>query len=154
MKSRVNVRVEIDSSCLEPEVVIRAGERTALVERIVSAVEACAGRESPPVTAYRGDAMRLIEQRDIIRVHTEPRKLIVCAGAGEFEARCTLQEMEEALDPERFVRISRFELVNIEKIVSFDFSVTGTIKVSFEDGSSTWVARRYVHAIEQRLTSH
>ena len=151
MKSKVKIRVEIDPSCETPEVIIRTDQRTLLIESMVSALERCAENEAPQITAYKGDAVHCISQREILRVHTEPRKVIVCAETGQYEARCTLRELEEALDAERFQRISRFEIVNISRIASFDFSVSGTIKVIFDDGSSTWVARRYVRAIQQAL---
>ena len=51
------------------------------------------------------------------------------------------------------MRISRFEIININWVSSFDLSTAGTIQVIFEDGSVAWVSRRYVRAIEQRLTA-
>ena len=95
--------------------------------------------------------MHLIDQKDIIRVYTENRKLIILTPKGEYSMRCTLRELEETLDPNCFVRISRFEILNMNKVSSFDLSMAGTIQVFFEGGSSTWVARRYVRAVEQRL---
>lgn len=152
MKSKVKIRVEIDPACRTPEVVIRADQKTDLVEKIVSAVEQCGQSELPRITVYEGGAALLLSQRDISRIYTETRRLIVCADRGSYEARCSLQEMEKMLDAARFVRISRFEIINIDKVSGFDVSVSGTIKVTFEDGSSTWVSRRQVRAIEQRLT--
>ena len=152
MKSKVKIGVEIDPACRTPEVVIRADQKTDLVEKIVSAVEQCGQSELPRITVYEGGAALLLSQRDISRIYTETRRLIVCADRGSYEARCSLQEMEKMLDAARFVRISRFEIINIDKVSGFDVSVSGTIKVTFEDGSSTWVSRRQVRAIEQRLT--
>lgn len=151
MKDRVKVRIELDPSCHTPEVVIRTDQQTGLVEKLISAIERCTKSEEPRVTVFDGNAALLLNQREILRVYTEPRKLIVCADRGRYEARCSLQEMENTLDPESFVRISRFEIINMEKVSGFDVSVSGTIQVTLDDGSSTWVARRYVRAIEQRL---
>ena len=134
MNEKISVRLEIDASCPEPEVIIRAGLQTDLTDRIISAVERA-----------------LVTQNDIIRVYTENRKLILCTKNGKFESRQPLKELEEKLDKEHFVRISRFEIVNLQKISGFDFSNTGTIRVFFHDGSETWVARRYIQSIQQTL---
>ena len=152
MKNTVKVRVEIDPSCSETEVIIRTDQQSPLTERLVAAIAQCGEAQSPRITVYRDETLRMLNQSEIIRAHTEPRKLIICADSGEWEARCTLKELEEKLDADAFIRISRFEVVNINRIVRFDFSFTGTIRVDFDDGSFTWVARRYVNAIEERLS--
>ena len=151
MDQRVKVRLELDPSCSVPEVVIRTDHRSELVEKLISAVERCAENDDAPLLVYDGNAALFVDRHEVTRIYTEPRKLMVCTGSRTYEARCSLQEMEDLLDRDRFVRISRFEIINIEKVVGFDVSVSGTIQVTLDDGSATWVARRYVRAIEQRL---
>lgn len=151
MKSEIRVRVRVDPSCREPEVIIRTRERTARVNEIAAAVEKLVRSDEKDLPVYRGGVLTLLRPRDVICVYTENKRLIVRAAQGEFESKSTLQGIETQLNPDLFLRISRFEIVNLGKILNFDFSVSGTIKVTFEDGSSTWVARRYVRAIEQRL---
>ena len=149
----INIKIDIDPSVSEPEVIIRTDEETPLIEQIVSAIQQCAGPDLQKLPAYRTDTLcvSLIDQRDIIRIYTENRRLIISTRDGEYWMRSTLRELEAILDADLFVRISRYEIVGINWISEFDFSMSGTIKILFEDGSSTWVARRYVQIIEQRL---
>ena len=153
MKNPVKVEIRIDPRCHDPVVLIRTDRKTQLVEDIVHAVESCTDSGYPLVTGYRGNEMELLSQRDIIRVYVEARKVRICTGSGVYDSRRTLAWLESVLNAERFVRISRFEIVNIRKIARFDFSIAGTVHIVFDDGSVTWAARRYVRPIQQKLSS-
>ena len=151
MRNAVDIDVQIDSNCADPQIVIRASRMTPEIDAIVHAIENCTGSVYPMVAAYDGDTMVLLSQRDIVRVYVESRRLIVRTEQGGFLARKTLAEMESLLDSGRFLRISRSEIINLRKVSNFDFSLTGTIHVRFDDGTSTWVARRYVRSIQRTL---
>ena len=151
MSGEVNIRLEIDPSCEKPEVIIRTDQQTELTEKIISAVKHCMGNEYPPVAVYQKDTLLFVVQNDIVRIYTENRKLILCTETGRYELRQSLKELEEKLDKEVFIRISRFEIMNLQKVSGFDFSNSGTIRVLFQDGSETWVARRYIRPIQQML---
>lgn len=49
------------------------------------------------------------------------------------------------------MRISRFEIVNLRRIVKLDTSLTGTIRVQMEGGIQTYVSRRNVARIKRTL---
>ncbi len=151
MRDKVKVRIELDPGCVSPEVIIRTAQKTEFVEKLVSVIERYAKNDVPRIAVSDGSNTVLLDQTDIIRVYTEPRKLMVCTARDTVEARCSLKEMEKILDPENFMRISRFEIINMEKVAGFNMGLSGTIKVIFDDGSSTFVARRYVRAVEQKL---
>ena len=83
----------------------------------------------------------------------ESRKVRICTAGGTYDSKRSLPFLESVLNADRFIRISRFEIVNIRYIASFDFSIAGTVHIAFDDGSVTWAARRYVRAIQQALNS-
>lgn len=153
MKTDMKLTVEIDPSVTEPEVIIREREETALVSRIVSLIQQYTQQEQPSITVYQSTTRSSVEQLEIIRVYTQERKLVIWTKDGAYYAKSTLRELEETLDEEWFVRISRYEIINLNWITGFDLTVRGTIKVLLEDGSSAWVSRRYVRTVEQRLES-
>ena len=151
MKNPVNIKIEIDPQCHDPVILIRTDQKSQRVEDIVQAIETYTNSSYPLIAGYQDNGMELLSQRDIIRVYVEARKVRICTGEGIYDSRKPLSWMETVLNPERFIRISRFEIVNIRRIARFDFSIAGTVHIVFDDGSVTWVARRYVHAIQQAL---
>ena len=151
MKNPVEIKIQIDPQCHDPVILIRTDRKTQELEDIVHAIEACAESGYPLIAGYRGNEMELLSQREIVRVYVEARKVRIAAGGGTYESRKTLSWLETCLNPDRFVRISRFEIVNIRKVARFDFSKAGTVRIADDDVSGTWVARRYVRAIQQAL---
>ena len=97
-----------------------------------------------------GSKVTLAEDR-IISISSGNKKLAVCAEDGTYELRMSLQDAEELLNPFMFMRISRYEIINLGKVRRFDFSVTGTLRIEMEDGSETWASRRLIPAIRSRL---
>ena len=152
MKNPVEIKIRIDPQCHDPVILIRTDQKTQQVEDIVHAIEACTESSYPLIAGYQDSEMELLSQRDIIRVYAEARKVRIHTGHGTYDSRKTLSWLETVLNAERFIRISRFEIVNIRRIARFDFSISGTVHIIFDDGSVTWVARRYVRAIQQALT--
>ena len=149
MKSPVDIEIRIDPECHDPVVVIRTDQKTQQVENIIYAIENCADTGYPVIAGYRGNEMELLSQRDIIRVYVEARKVRIATAGAAYDSRKSLSWLETMLNPDRFIRISRFEIVNIRRIARFDFSIAGTVHILFDNGSVTWAARRYVQAIQQ-----
>lgn len=153
MKKTVEIKIQIDPQCHDPVVVIRTDRKTQRVEDIIHAIETCADSRYPMIAGYQENEMELLSQRDIIRVYAEPRKVLIQTCKGLYDSRKSLAYLETILNPDRFIRISRFEIVNIRKIERFDFSISGTVHIVFEDGTVTWAARRYVRSIQQILNN-
>ena len=152
MRNHVKIEIQIDPQCHDPVVLIRTDQKTQQVEDIVHSIETGMDNSYPLIVGYRDNEMELLSQLDITRVYVEARKVWICAGSEVYESNKSLSFLEQQLNPDRFIRISRFEIANIRKIASFDFSTAGTVYIRFDNGSVTWAARRYVRAIQQAIS--
>lgn len=151
MRSMVDIDIILDEKYADPKVTIQTKERTQQVENIVGAIEDVSENAYPFIIGYVDDIMHLVSQRDIIRVYTQDRKVIVHTLDKSYISRKPLSRVEESLNPDRFIRISQSEIINLHKVKSFDINMAGTIGVEFDDGTKSWVARSRVKSIKNFL---
>ena len=74
------------------------------------------------------------------------------ADDGTYRLNMSMQDFERALNPSMFLRVSRYELVNLRRVVRFDFSVSGTLCIEMEDGTEVWASRRFIPTVKERLS--
>jgi two-component system LytT family response regulator len=73
------------------------------------------------------------------------------AGGKEQLHRASLTDLEARLDPQRFVRIHRSAIVNIERIQHLEPASHGEFEVVLKDGARVRLSRTYRPQLEQRL---
>lgn len=144
----MQVEIKIDPSCTEPKAIIMAASMTEDVNRIVKKLS-----EDVPqiISGSKDDKIEVLEPSDLIRIYAGTGKVFAVTDQGEYTLRLRLYELEERLDPHRFVRISNSEIINLKKVINFDLSFTGTIYVKLSNGTVTYVSRRYVSKIKRIL---
>ena len=146
---RTEVRFEQDVSLDHIDVVIRAPEKDATVLKLM---EQLAGNLPRTLTVSDGDGnIRTIPEEEIILVSVDGKIVKIVTEDGSCTTRQSLQRLESALDPQRFVRISRYEIINLEKVRRYDFTLGGTLRLELEGGIETWASRRCIAAIRKRL---
>lgn len=67
----------------------------------------------------------------------------VFEAGGQHLIRESLAELEARLDPARFVRVHRGDIVNLQAVVRLDGLFHGDAMVELEDGSSVVVSRTH-----------
>lgn len=135
----------IDPSAEEARVELVAAERTPETEALLRRLESMLMQEK--IAAYDERGKVLLEREEIIRVYSQKRRVLVDSERGCFALRMRLYEAEERLG-EGFVRISNGEIVNRSRILSLDFSLTGTIRLTLRGGGESYVSRRYMGRIK------
>lgn len=144
----MKLEVKIDSSYKTPLCIIYTDTVT---DEINEYIKKLSSEKAKILTGKSGDMISVIKQDEIINICSANGKVYAVTEKGEFIVNQRLYELENSLDCERFVRISNSEIINLEKVKGFNLKLSGTIYVSFNDGRSTYVSRRYVSKIKERL---
>ncbi len=151
MKNMVDIDVVIDERYIDPKVTIQTKTHSEQVENIIYAIENASENDFPMIVARQDEKLVFVSQRDIIRVHTQGRKVFLETEGETLTVRKTLSGLEEDLNPRRFIRISQSEIINLYKVKCFDINISGTIGVEFDNGTKSWASRSHVRDIKAIL---
>lgn len=144
----MQLEVKIDSSYIEPKVIILTASMTEDVNIILNKLT----EQAPQIiSGSKDNKIEVIELEDLIRIYAGSGKVFAVTHKGEYALRLRLYEIEERLPPHQFVRISNSEIINLKNVISFDLSFTGTICVKLANGTITYVSRRYVSKLKKIL---
>ena len=147
---KVNLGFDLDKDKPDIDVTFSASEKDAQVMALMSKIREPL-MEKVTVLDDAGSSLQ-IKQSDIISISTDNKRLIVVTEDGTYEIRMTLRDMEKELHPSVFLRISRYEIINLEKVKKFSFPITGSLKIEMKNGMTTWASRRFISEIKDRLT--
>ena len=146
---KINVRFEQDKTVDSIEIVIRANERDA---QITDLMERLAQRESFRLIALdKNECPSVIDEKDIVFLSADGKDVRIVTINGIYRARQSLRSFEETLS-RTFLRVSRFEIINLKMVRKYDFTIAGTLRIEFENGMETWASRRYIPLIKERLS--
>ncbi|MGE4277741.1 MAG: LytTR family DNA-binding domain-containing protein [Lawsonibacter sp.] len=142
------MELKLEPGRQEPKVIILAGEETAELRRLAQELS---GLPLGPIPAWLGEEARRLPQGDVLRFYTDGKGVSAQTEEGVYSVRLRLYELEERLDPRKFVRISNSEIVNLDKVTALDLSLAGTIRMTLDGATAVYVSRRYVKKMKETL---
>lgn len=146
---KLKLRFEQDKTLDKIEIVVRAAEKDA---QVMALLESFAKVEPIKLTVLdSGNRASVIDEKDIVFVAAEGKLVRVVTTEGIYKAKQSLQSIESILS-RSFLRVSRFEIINLKKVRKYDFTLVGTLRVEFDNGMETWASRRYIPLIKERLS--
>jgi DNA-binding LytR/AlgR family response regulator len=146
---KINIRFRPDPSLDHVDVLISAAEQN---DEVTALMDMLSGRftETLPVFDKNG-MLRRLRTADIILISMNGKQVEFITEDGVWYMRRTLQSLEDVLDMNRFLRISRFEIINLDKVIRYDFTVSGTLRMELAGGMETWASRRFIPTIRRVL---
>ena len=146
---KLKLRFEQDKTLDKIEIIVRAAEKDA---QVTALLESLSKDEPVKLTVLdSGNRASVIDEKDIVFVAAEGKLVRVVTTEGIYKAKQSLQSIESILS-RSFLRVSRFEVINLKKVRKYDFTLVGTLRVEFDNGMETWASRRYIPLIKERLS--
>lgn len=141
----MKVELEIIPGLEETEVRIRTAELDDDLQDLISLLQN--GSIARPILGVQDQKTIILKPESINRIFSENGAVFADTDRGIVRLKMRLYEAEELLPARQFIRISKSEIVNIERIESFDLSMSGTILIQMKNGAKAWVSRRFVSRI-------
>lgn len=146
----MKLRIEVDTSLSENEIIIRCPRLSDEISQIEQALSqiAPAGQK---MELTKGDTQYYLLPEDILFFETEAGSIAAHTGEDIFYTRLKLYELESILS-RYFMRISKSAILNTHKVYAINRSLTSSSTVEFEDShKQVFVSRHYYKPLIEKL---
>lgn len=147
---QINVSFEKDDSLEQIDIIIRASEKDDTVLKIIEKVSNFNHDKLSVIDS--NNTHKVINVDDVISFSVEGKKTNVFTLNETYYMNQSLQSIESMVNSRLFVRISRFEIINLTKVLRYDFTLVGTLRIELENGAETWASRRCIPLVRKRLS--
>ena len=146
----MKIKIEIDDSLMEEEIVIRCKSLSedviSIQKRISDAVNSRMQLE-----VSKGEKEYYITIDEILFFETEGKTVTAHTADKMYETQYRLYELEEML-PGYFMRISKSTIVNLNQIYSITRNLTASSVIEFSDSiKKVYVSRNYYKSLIERM---
>lgn len=146
----MKIRLELDSSITEDEIIIRCGSLSEEVQMVQKMLADLAIRNQKFVF-YRGDTEYYLSLEEILFFETEEKVIYAHTGDDMYQVKYRLYELEEFL-PGHFMRISKSTILNTNKVYSIQRNLTASSVVEFQNThKQVFVSRHYYKPLKNKL---
>ncbi|HTC32500.1 MAG TPA: LytTR family transcriptional regulator DNA-binding domain-containing protein [Bryobacteraceae bacterium] len=129
-------------------------ELRELIARLATVAGAVRSPSYPDRVASRvGERIEFIDLVHVTHFFAADKLTFAATGAKNYAVDYTIQELEQKLDPAKFVRIHRASLVNVEHVQELHSWFAGKMMLRLKDPKHTElsVSRDRVRALKERL---
>lgn len=146
----MKIRIEIEDSLTEEEIVIRCRELNSDIERLQNMLSK-AIFSSRKFSVDKGGKQYYLAIDEILFFETEDRKVYVHTVDDAYLSKYKLYELEEML-PSSFLRISKSAILNMNRIYSISWNLTSSSVVEFQNTyKKVYVSRFYYKLLKDKL---
>lgn len=146
----MKIRIELDETLQEEEVIIRCHSLSEQVQQIQHAVSDITASGSK-MEFIKGERHYFLSLNDILFFETDCGSVAAHTAQEVFQTRLKLYELEELL-PGHFMRISKSSILNTDLVYAINRNLTASSVVEFQNShKQVYVSRNYYKALINKL---
>ena len=143
----MKVRIELDPSMDEPEILIRAPR---LTQELAQLQESILKQKLVPLAFYKNRSEYFLDLADILFFETDAKQVMAHTTRNAYFVKYKLYELENLLSGQ-FMRVSKSTILNLDQIYAVTKSISNC-QIKFHDSYKTvYVSRRYYRDLNERL---
>ncbi|WP_069999049.1 LytTR family DNA-binding domain-containing protein [Cellulosilyticum sp. I15G10I2] len=146
----MKIRIEVDKSVKENEVIIRCSEIGEEVRNLQILLNDLLSHKKH-ITFYKGDTEYYLSLEEVLFFDTEESGICAHTADNIYQVKYKLYELEELL-PGYFMRVSKSTILNINHIYVITRSLSSSSKVEFQNThKQVYVSRYYYKPLKIKL---
>ncbi len=146
----MKIKIEIDETAQEDEIIVKCRELNDNVRRIQQAVTELSDRNE--IEFFKDGTEYFLPVESVLFFETAGNLINAHTADDVFQVKFKLYELENIL-PGYFVRVSKSTILNIRHIYSIEKNITSSSLVRFsKTHKQVYVSRNYYRFLKQRLS--
>jgi DNA-binding LytR/AlgR family response regulator len=141
------LKIEQNPTYGDIEVLITCPVKNKTVERIVSLIKSV----DTQIECYSDDSIKLVNVSDIYYIESVDGKTVVCCEKENYFVKSRLYQIYEKLRDNGFIQISKYCVLNINKLDKFRPLDNNRLEAVLSNGVYLCITRKYISGIKQIL---
>jgi DNA-binding LytR/AlgR family response regulator len=141
------LRIEEIPSQKDIEVIITFPKKNEITERIVSFMKTV----DTQIECNGNNIIKMINVSDIYYIESLEKATVVFCENENYQTRYRLYQLNEKLSDKGFVQISKYCILNMNKLECFKSLLNSRMEVLLTNGACLYVNRNYLANLKERL---
>ena len=146
----IKVSTNISNEFEDVTININAPKMTEDLQKIINNLSSISSIKEE-IVATKNNEIYILNTKDILYFYSDEKNIYAKGKSEIYRVKDKLYELEESLPKNKFIRISNSCIINIEKTLSFDASIIGSLVAKMEDGTKQEVSKRRISNVMKFL---
>lgn len=145
------MKVKVEEISLDKEELshLYVHSKDTCIDNLITYLESDSYR-SLSINCYQGEEIFKVQSNDIFYIETEKEHLLLHTNNAVYSCKNRLYELEKIL-PNKFIRISKSTILNLEKVSLYKPLLNGLMEVKLQNSKVTFISRKYLKEVRDRI---